>query len=142
MQSPNPGLDMSNAATVPLELKAERKRILIVDDESDISSAMKIGLEDNGYTVDTFNDPLAALTNYKAGYYDLLLFDVRMPQMTGFELYRRIREADGKSNVCFLTAFEVYTEEFRKVFPSMDVKHFIQKPISMEDLVRKIKELT
>ena len=118
------------------------KRILVVDDESDIGSAMKIGLEDNGFAVSVFNDPLSALSVYKAGSYDLLILDVKMPKMNGFELYREIRKLDENSKVCFLTAFEMYIEEFKRVFPSMDVKHFIQKPISMADLVEQIKKLT
>ena len=122
--------------------RTAKKKILIVDDESDISSAMKIGLEDNGFEADTYNDPTVALANYRAGTYDLLIFDVKMPHMNGFELYRKIRNIDDKVEVCFLTAFEVYSEEFKKVFPSMDVKHFIQKPIAMADLVEQIRTLT
>lgn len=119
-----------------------KRTILIVDDESDISSAMKIGLEENGFSVDVFNNPHDALASYRPGYYDLLVLDVKMPQMNGFEMYRKIREVDQNSKVCFLTAFEMYIEEFRRVFPSMDIKHFIQKPISMPDLVSQIRKLT
>ena len=126
----------------PPATKSGSKRILIVDDETDIGSAMQIGLEDNGFSVDVFNNPILALAAYKPRAYDLLLFDVKMPQMSGFELYRKIREIDDEAEVCFLTAFEMYSEEFKKVFPSMDVKYFIQKPISMTDLVDKIKDLT
>jgi two-component system, OmpR family, response regulator ChvI len=118
------------------------KRILVVDDESDISSAMKIGLEDNGFTVNVFNDPLSALASYRPGAYDLLILDVKMPKMNGFELYREIRKIDDRAKLCFLTAFEMYGEEFRRVFPSMDIKHFIQKPISMADLIDQIRKLT
>jgi DNA-binding response OmpR family regulator len=89
-----------------------------------------------------YNDPLSALANYKAQVYDLLLFDVKMPGMSGFELFRRIKEVDDKVNVCFLTAFEMYSEEFRKVFPSMDVRYFIRKPITMSDLIQQIRALT
>lgn len=118
------------------------KHILIVDDEPDISSAIKVGLEDHGFRVSVFDDPLAALSNYKSDVYDLLIIDVKMPKMSGFELYREVRKVDNNVGVCFLTAFEMYYEEFKRVFPSMDVKHFIQKPIAMSDLVDKIKKLT
>jgi len=121
---------------------ASSKKILVVDDESDISSAMKIGLEDNGFVVNVFNDPHAALADYRQGTYDLLILDVKMPRMNGFELYREIRKVDEKAEVCFLTAFEMYGEEFKRVFPSMDIKHFIQKPISMADLVEQISKIT
>jgi CheY-like chemotaxis protein len=118
------------------------KRILVVDDESDISSAIKIGLENNGFEVKIFNDPISALAGYRPGAYDLLILDVKMPKMNGFELYREIMKVDNKARVCFLTAFEMYGEEFRRVFPSMDIKHFIHKPISMSDLVSQIRKLT
>jgi CheY-like chemotaxis protein/predicted transcriptional regulator len=117
-------------------------RILVVDDEPDITSAVKIGLEDNGFAVNVFNDPTSALKAYRPGVYDLLLLDVKMPKMSGFELYREIRKVDEEAKVCFLTAFEMYIEEFRRVFPSMDVRHFIQKPITMGDLVDQIRKMT
>jgi CheY-like chemotaxis protein/predicted transcriptional regulator len=123
-------------------IKSVNKRILIVDDESDISSAMQIGLEEQDFIVDTFNDPVSALAAYKPQSYDLLLLDVRMPVMNGFELYRKIKEIDNGAKVCFLTAFEVYSEEFKKVFPSMNVQHLIQKPVSMAELVQQIRTLT
>jgi CheY-like chemotaxis protein/predicted transcriptional regulator len=133
---------MPRLSSETIDRQTSSKRILVVDDESDISSAIKIGLEDNGFAVNVFNDPLSALSSYRPGAYDLLILDVKMPKMNGFELYREIRKADSKAKVCFLTAFEMYGEEFRRVFPSMDVKHFIQKPISMSDLVDQIRKLT
>jgi two-component system, OmpR family, response regulator ChvI len=69
-----------------------RSRILLVDDDVDITTSLKIGLEDNGFVVDTFNDPLLALSNFKPGIYDLLLFDIRMPQLSGFDLYDKIKK--------------------------------------------------
>jgi DNA-binding response OmpR family regulator len=76
-----------------------KKRILLVDDEYDIALAFKISLENNGFTVDTFNDPEEALSNFKAGLFDLLLIDVKMPKMNGFELYREIEKIDNKATV-------------------------------------------
>ena len=61
---------------------------MLVDDEHDITFSLRIGLENNGFAVDTFNDPKEALSNFKAGLYDLLLIDVKMPKMNGFELWR------------------------------------------------------
>ena len=66
-----------------------KNRILIVDDEDDINLLFKMVLEDDGYKVDTFNDPLVALQNFSAGSYDLLLLDMLMPNMNGFELYSK-----------------------------------------------------
>jgi two-component system catabolic regulation response regulator CreB/two-component system response regulator ChvI len=117
----------------------KKKRILLVDDEHDITFAFRIGLENNGFAVDTFNDPEEALSNFKAGLYDLLLIDVKMPKMNGFELYREIEKIDNKAKVCFITAFEVYYKSLRELFPTMRIDCFIKKPITTDDLVQRIK---
>jgi DNA-binding response OmpR family regulator len=113
-------------------------RILIVDDEIDITLAFKKGLESNGFQVDIYNDPVIALSNFKSDFYDLLLLDVRMPKMNGFELYQEIEKVDKKAKVCFITAFEVYYHALREIFPMLDVGCFIRKPIEIDDLVKKI----
>jgi DNA-binding response OmpR family regulator len=120
---------------------ADRKgRILVVDDEPDITSVIKRGLEAAGYMVDAYNDPEKALANYGPGRYDMLIFDIRMPKINGFQLYREIRKKDERAKVCFMTVFEVYREEFEKVFPDFDVKCFLTKPLSIKDL-QKIVEV-
>jgi two-component system, OmpR family, response regulator ChvI len=115
-----------------------KSSILIVDDELDITLAFKKGLESNGFLVDIYNDPVIALSNFKSGFYDLLLLDVRMPKMNGFELYQEIEKIDKKAKVCFITAFEVYYQALKEIFPTLDVGCFIRKPIEIEDLVKKI----
>jgi len=115
-------------------------RIFLVDDERDIANSLKSGLERKGFTVDAFTDPQEALAKYKPGVYDLLLIDIRMPKLNGFELVREIRKVDTKAEVWFLTAFEVYYEEFKKMFPNLDVKSFIRKPVSINDLSNQIRE--
>jgi DNA-binding NtrC family response regulator len=112
--------------------------ILIVDDEIDITLAFKKGLESDGFLVDTYNDPLTALLNFKSDFYDLLLVDVRMPKMNGFELYQEIEKVDKKTKVCFITAFEVYYHALREIFPTLEVGCFIRKPIQIDDLVKRI----
>ncbi|HYA81971.1 MAG TPA: response regulator [Candidatus Bathyarchaeia archaeon] len=114
-------------------------KILIVDDDTDITLAFKKGLENDGFKVDVFNDPLEALSNFEASKYDLLLLDIRMPKMNGFELYREMDKIDKNVKVCFITAFEVYYEALREVFPSMEVECFIRKPIEIGNLVKRIK---
>jgi DNA-binding response OmpR family regulator len=117
------------------------KRILIVDDEKDITDTFKIALEQQqeGFEVITYNDPDLALSQFKENWFDLILLDIRMPKMTGFELYRRLNEIDSKPKVCFITAFDIYYDEFKKVFPSLEVKCFLRKPISTPDLVEQVK---
>ena len=114
------------------------KRIAVVDDEPDITTVLKKGLERHGFAVDIFNDPQAALVSYQPMYYDLMLIDIRMPRINGFNLYRQLKKKDTGVKVCFLTAFQIYYEEFRKMFPTIDVKAFIRKPVSISNLVNQI----
>ncbi|MGH9925909.1 MAG: response regulator [Nitrososphaeraceae archaeon] len=87
-----------------------------------------------------YSSVLKSLSSYKAGAYDLLLLDIKMPQMNGFELYDKIKEIDDKVNVCFITAFEEYHDEIKKRFPhSEKTEWFIRKPIGIEALIRKVK---
>jgi DNA-binding response OmpR family regulator len=117
---------------------SSKGNILIVDDEIDIILAFKKGLESNGFLVDIYHDPVAALLNFKSDFYDLLLVDVRMPKMNGFELYQEIEKIDKKTKVCFITAFEVYYHALREIFPTLEVGCFIRKPIEIDDLVKRI----
>jgi CheY-like chemotaxis protein/predicted transcriptional regulator len=114
-------------------------RVLIIDDESDITSALKSGLELQGLKVDVFNEPLKALSNYSVGTYNLLILDVKMPKMNGFELYKKLKDIDNKMEVCFITAYEDYREEFKESFPGLEeAKYFIRKPKAIEDLVKHV----
>lgn len=114
---------------------------MIVDDEEDITDALKAGLEGRGFAVDSFNDPLVALKKFGPGVYDLSILDIRMPRMSGFELYREMRKLDGEASVCFLTAFDVRRDEFERMFPEVEVKAFLRKPITIEDLVTRLNQL-
>ena len=114
--------------------------IFLVDDEPDIANSLRLGLERKGFKVDVYTDPAEALAKYKPHYYDLLLIDIRMPKLNGFELVREIRKVDEESEVWFLTAFEVYYEEFKKMFPNLDIKSFIRKPVSLTELASRITE--
>jgi len=119
-------------------------RILIIDDESDITLAFRKALRDKGFEqVETVNDPVFALKNFKAGSYDLLIIDIVMPEMDGFELYEEIRKIDSKVKVCFITAFEVNYQALRAVFPSAtttdDIGCFIRKPVDVDNLIKHIE---
>jgi DNA-binding response OmpR family regulator len=111
-----------------------KKRILVVDDEPDIAAVMKVGLEKEGMQVEAFTEPLKALELFKKGSYDLALLDVRMTPINGFELYRRLLKIDNKLRVCFITAFEIYYDEFRRVFPKIKVDCFVRKPVTIDKL--------
>jgi YesN/AraC family two-component response regulator len=118
---------------------------MVVDDERDILSIIKRGLElKNRFHVDTFIDAENALESLKKkpdDYYDLVLTDIRMPKINGFELYRRIKENNPKMKIVFITAFEINREEFTKVIPSLDVIDFISKPVSMSILINKLNSI-
>jgi DNA-binding response OmpR family regulator len=115
-----------------------RARILVVDDDPDITLTFKLGLEKKGFAVTVFNDPLKALSKFTAGLYNFLLLDVRMPKMNGFELCREIEKIDNSPKVCFITAFIAYYESLKEIFPAAKVCCFIKKPIEIKELVDKI----
>jgi CheY-like chemotaxis protein len=117
-----------------------KRRILVVDDEPDITLTIEVELEEEGlFDVDAFTDPELVLSSFKPGLYDLLLIDIMMPKMDGFELYERLKKVDPGIKVCFLTASEMYHEEIREEKHTvLDNELFIQKPISTDDLIIKI----
>jgi DNA-binding response OmpR family regulator len=116
-----------------------KTRILIVDDNPDITLTVKIGLEASGlFEVDTFNDPELAVSSFKPGQYDLALLDFKMPKMYGYELYDEMKKIDNKLKVCFMTATYQDYETLRAAFPTIEVECYIQKPVEIKDLVRRI----
>jgi CheY-like chemotaxis protein len=124
--------------------KENKIKILVVNDQPDNTSIFSMSLEDGGFEVDAFTDPLLALSKFKSDHkkYDLLILDIKMPGMNGFELYEEIRKIDNKVKTCFLTAFgEGYTEEFGRRFSSSINVSFIRKPIRVDDLVKKVNEM-
>jgi DNA-binding response OmpR family regulator len=121
-------------------MNGKKKKILIIDDEVDLTFTFKVGLEDTGlFTVDTLNDPQDMLFNFKPSMYDLLLIDMRMPQMSGYELYKELIKIDAKVKVIFLTAspFEVLQE----VFPTFDKNYYILKPVEIAELIKRINDI-
>ena len=117
-----------------------KHRILIVDDEPDITLSFKLSLEKYGFHVDFYNNPITALSSYKPGLYELLLVDIRMPLMNGFELYKEIRKIDAKIKVCFMTAFDINYNDFEVAFPKMALRHFIKKPVTTEKLKVELEQ--
>src|SRR5437660_10755158 len=105
------------------------KRILLVDDEYDVNFVMKLVLEKNGFKVDSFTDASEALENFRAGLYDLVILDVKLPTTDGFSLYEKIKKMDDKVMICFLTAADkAYYEILKKHYPSVNENCVIHKP--------------
>lgn len=123
-------------------MKQQQYRILLVDDEVDILHVLKRGLEINGFQVEGYSSPQEVLVSFKPSKYDLAILDIRMPGLSGFQLYREMRKIDPTITACFLSAFEVHPNEFKIVFPSMmEVKAIIKKPVSINHLLREITPL-
>jgi DNA-binding response OmpR family regulator len=115
---------------------------MVVDDEHDLTLLYMMCLEYYGFEVEAYNKPRNALSSFKAGCYDLVILDIKMPDMDGFELYKEIIKKDPNVRVCFLTASELYHKEFRaKEYSTLDKELFIRKPIGNEELISKIKRL-
>ena len=125
------------------------KRILIVDDEPDIAMTLKLGLEssndrsDNKNTIKfevySYTDPVEALSNFKPNFYDLLLVDITMPIMNGFELCEKVLLLDLNIGVCFMTAGEINQEAIRELYPSRTIGGcFIKKPVEIDHLIRQL----
>jgi DNA-binding response OmpR family regulator len=127
------------------EENRNKKRILIVDDEVDITLSFSLALEDSGlFEVDTYNDPLVALSNYRPNSYDLLLLDINMPNMNGFELYDKIKRIDNKVKVCFISAYDVDYNALREQFPLLEIDcllpiDIMRKPIEIRKLIKRIE---
>ena len=124
------------------------RRILIVDDEPDVTLTLKVGLEVYYYhdserrrrrfEVYSYNDPEIALSKFKPNFYDLLLTDIYMPRMNGFELSQRVVEIDANIRVCFMSSAEVNIEALREIYPKISFGCFIQKPAEIEYLVKRL----
>ncbi|HEX5187074.1 MAG TPA: response regulator [Nitrososphaeraceae archaeon] len=121
------------------------KKILLIDDEPDVTYTIKSILEEHEFKVYTFTDSILALDNYKVNFYDLIILDILMPKMDGYELYTKLREKDSPVKICFLTAITTFNEDFRKIRMTLgktiNEDYFIQKPIKTEELVKKITSI-
>ena len=123
-------------------------KIMLVDDEPDIVTTFKAALESAGFTLNAYEDPLIALSKFKPGYYDLVILDIKMSKMNGFELYTEMLKIDEHLRICFITAGEMYHDKIRREkrnneeqYCKLDTDRFKQKPISNVDLVSKIEKI-
>jgi two-component system catabolic regulation response regulator CreB/two-component system response regulator ChvI len=139
-------LEIPHITSTINEGKRYWKRILIVDDDTDVTVTFKVGIEDtnNSYDanrkieVDTSNNPLAVLSEFKPYIYDLLLIDIELPHMNGFELCEKILAIDINVKVCFMSCGEINREALREIYPSISLGCFIRKPVTIDYLVKRI----
>jgi CheY-like chemotaxis protein len=121
------------------------KRILIVDDNVDITTTFKTAIEDsndgndNRIKVYTANDPVVALSEFKQNFYDLLLVDINMPHMNGFQLSEKILAIDINVKVCFMSSAEINRKALREIYPSLSVGCFMRKPMTLDYLLKRIR---
>lgn len=132
------GLQRESEKVSTIEEKLS-KVILIVDDDPDMTSIFSLGLQDEGFEVYTYNDPLDALSKFRPNFYDLLLVDINMPKMNGIDLSRQLLELDSNVKICFITAGEANIEVLRELYPTRGIGCFIKKPVTMDQLVRRVK---
>jgi DNA-binding response OmpR family regulator len=113
---------------------------LYVDDEADMTAMLKMVLEHAGFAVDTFNDPLLALKNFKPKLYDLVILDIMMPKMDGLELHNQLRIKEPDIKVCFLTASsEAYHENLREErHCELNKDLFMHMPLPISRIVEEI----
>jgi two-component SAPR family response regulator len=115
---------------------------LVVDDEYDSTLLLKILLERNGFIVDSFDDPILAMENFQSNLFSLIILNIKMPKLNGFQLYREIREIDKKVKVCFMTDGEMYYGVYTDIFNNLDESCFIRKPINYNhDLLERLGKI-
>ena len=139
--------DRSYSAVVIKDEQRFWKRILIVDDDADLTMTFRAVIEDSNNDVDvnkrievyTSNDPVVTLSEFKQNFYDLLLVDINMPYMNGFELSEKILDIDINVRVCFMSNGEINREALREIYPTRQEGCFIRKPVSIDYLLKRIR---
>jgi len=115
------------------------KRLLLVDDEPDVTQILAIALRKYGYDVTAYNDPHKALVDFKKGAYDIVILDYKMPALDGFELYEEMVVIDNKPKFCFLSAAGYLPKAGKTAKPKLKEAHFIHKPITAKDLAYRLE---
>jgi two-component system, OmpR family, response regulator ChvI len=117
------------------------KKILVIDDDEDITTILKLGLKRYDFEVDSYNDPQKAIVDFKRGKYRLVILDVRLRETNGFDLYRTLKKIDSDMKVCFFTAYAMYEDTFHALFPELKPDCFLRKPMPIPELAGKIRRL-
>jgi DNA-binding response OmpR family regulator len=132
----NKGCCMSTATVSKTTNPEKRQKILVVDDEPDITSLFRKALMREGFRVDVYNDPADSFKNFKPHFYDLIILDIIMPDMDGFKLYNQLRKVDPDIKILFLTASEKHFDALSKEGHRKDL--FLIKPIHIQDLIKEV----
>lgn len=120
--------------------EGSRPRIMIVDDEKDIAWLFARGLQKRGFEVELYNDPAIALSKFKPNHYAMLVLDVKMPGMSGFELLSKIKEKDPQQKACFASGYEVHDEVQMDLLPDLDSDSIMKKPVTIAELEQRIRQ--
>jgi DNA-binding response OmpR family regulator len=117
-----------------------KAKILIIDDDKDITNLFSIFLQYNGYSVDAYTNPMEAINNFRKNSHDLIILDLKMPKIDGMTLYHRIKEIDDKVIICFTTADINYIKQLQKGIIDIE-KIVLYKPVLLKDLKNTIDSL-
>ena len=112
----------------------------MIDDNPDIVLTLRVGLEsDPMMQVHSYDNPVTALVEFEPNFYDLLLIDVNMPVLDGFQLAQNLLRRDLNVRICFMTSGEINMNAAREVHPLKSIGCFIKKPITAEQLIKRIR---
>jgi DNA-binding NtrC family response regulator len=133
--------DVRNSDSRMMTSSMPKRRILIIDDNAGVTHALKSAIEMMDVEVAVFNDPRKAVASFKADAYDLVLLDLRMPEMNGLEVYRELRKIDEDARTCLLFAFDIYEREFAVMFPEAKIHAFLTKPVGLGAIMKLVEDL-
>ena len=137
-------LFVGDIGNVGVTKSSHSKKILVVDDEQDIVFTLKTILTEAGFTVDAFTNPSVAFEMFRPEKYELIILDIRMPGLNGFELYMKLLEQDNSIKVLFLTAvneFSMYAKFKNSVSPMSGKRYYLQKPVDLTKLLQRVGDM-
>ncbi len=137
-------LFVGDIGNVDVTKSSHSQKILVVDDEQDIVFTLKTILTEAGFTVDAFTNPSVAFEMFRPEKYELIILDIRMPGLNGFELYMKLLEQDNSIKVLFLTAvneFSMYAKFKNSVSPMSGKRYYLQKPVDLTKLLQRVGDM-
>ena len=137
-------LFVNDTRTSGLTQTSHSHKILVVDDEQDIVFTLKTILNEAGFSVDAFTNPSVAFEMFRPEKYELIILDIRMPGINGFELYMKLLEQDNSIKVLFLTAvneFSMYSKFKSSVSPMSGKRYYLQKPVDLTKLLQRVDDM-